>query len=91
MPSQSIRNWRDVSRNLTIVASMADRFLDLSPEDRRALLRAPESDRLLAYSGWQLAETIRQAKDIVHLLETAEAAWKQVKKKESQADEKEVC
>ena len=82
MPSQSIRNWRDVSRNLTIVASMADRFLDLSPEDRRALLRAPESDRLLAYSGWQLAETIRQAKDIVHLLETAEAAWKQAKKKD---------
>lgn len=70
---------------------MADRFLDLSPEDRRALLRAPASDRLLSYSGWQLAETIRQAKDIVRLLETAEVAWRQAKKKDSHADEKEVC
>jgi hypothetical protein len=77
MLPQSIRNWRDVSRNLTIVASMADRFLDLSPEDRRAELNAPESDQLRAYSSFQLAHTIRQAKDIVRLLESAEEAWKE--------------
>jgi hypothetical protein len=80
MLPQSIRNWRDVSRNLTIVASMADRFLDLSPEDRRAELNGPESDQLRAYSSFQLANTIRQAKDIVRLLESAEEAWKEAAK-----------
>jgi hypothetical protein len=81
MSSQTIRSWRNVSRNLTIVASMADRFLELSPEDRRAILQNPDSDQLRAYSGLQLAETIRQAKDVVRLLETAEEAWNQANNK----------
>lgn len=90
MQSQTIRNWRNITRNLTMVASMADRFLDLSPEDRRAAFQGPGSDRLRAYSGWQLAETIRQAKDILCLLETAEEAWKQSDKKDFNAAEKQA-
>jgi hypothetical protein len=71
------RHWRDISRNLTIVASMADRFLTLTPDDRRDVLRGPTSDRLQAYSAWQLAEARRQANEILILLEKAEAAWRQ--------------
>jgi hypothetical protein len=66
---------------------MADRFLDLSPEDRHAMLCSPESDLLQTYSSLQLATTIRQAKDIVRLLETAEEAWKQARKTGSHTNE----
>jgi hypothetical protein len=90
MPSKSIRVWRDVSRNLTIVASMADRFLELSPEDRQAMLNSPTADPLRIHSAVQLAATIRQAKDIVRLLETAEAAWKQANKNGAHANEKQA-
>jgi hypothetical protein len=38
----------------------------------------------------QLAATIRQAKDIVRLLETAEAAWKQANKNGAHANEKQA-
>jgi hypothetical protein len=87
MSSKSLRNWRDISRNLTIVASMADRFLELSPEERQAMLCSPTAEQLRNYSSVQLAATIRQAKDIVRLLETAEAAWKQANKTGAHANE----
>jgi hypothetical protein len=56
---------------------MADRFLKLAPGDRQAVLRGPASDRLQAYSEWQLAEAKRQANEILRLLDEAEDAWKQ--------------
>ncbi len=40
------RNWQDVSRDLTIVAAMADEFLALSPDDRKSVLPGPTNDRL---------------------------------------------
>lgn len=77
MQSPRTHNWRDVSRNLTIVTSMADRFLNLSPTDRWAMLTTTTSDRLQAYSAWQLAEARRQANEILELLDKAEEAWRQ--------------
>lgn len=77
MQSPTTHNWRDVSRNLTIVTSMADQFLNLSLEDRRVMLSTTASDRLQAYSAWQLAEARRQANEILELLDKAEEAWRQ--------------
>lgn len=77
----SKQDWEELSRNLTIVASMADDFLDLSDDDKNAIFEKQDADRLSAYAGFHLAATIRQAKDMVSLLEKAESAWKEARDK----------
>lgn len=72
------RKWRALSQNLAVTAVMAERFLRLSDDQRREALERPGADRLRPYAGFHLASTIRQARDLVEMLEAAETAWKAV-------------
>jgi hypothetical protein len=72
-------NWDDLSRNLTIVASMAEDFLELSEGEKNAIFEKRDSSQLSVYAGFHLAATIRQAKDMVRMLEQAESAWKEAR------------
>jgi hypothetical protein len=72
-------NWDDLSRNLTIVASMAEDFLELSDDEKNAIFERPDASPLSVYAGVHLAATIRQAKDMVRMLEQAESAWKEAR------------
>jgi len=72
-------NWDDLSRNLTIVASMAEDFLELSEDEKNAIFEKRDASPLSVYAGVHLAATIRQAKDMVRMLEQAESAWKEAR------------
>jgi hypothetical protein len=85
MQSPTQRNWEDVSRDLTIVATMADEFLALSPDDRKGVLPGPTNDRLRGYSAWRLAEAKKQAAELLRLLEDAEQAWRETFSRGSRA------
>lgn len=72
------QKWRVFSRNMAMTAQMAESFLELSEEQRDEALARPGADRLRPYAGVQLAAAIREARALLHMLETAETAWKSV-------------
>lgn len=75
MPSPKPRHWRTIGQDLTLAALFARRFLELSPVERAALLQATQSEWLPPRGAWQLAMAICQARQLIGLLEEAEAAW----------------
>ncbi len=75
MTSSVSQNWLHVGRNLTLAATTARRFLDLSPRERLALFTQCKNEGIHAYAAQQLAEAIGQAREFVSLLQSAEEAW----------------
>lgn len=82
-----LRDWPTVSQNLTLAISFARRFLEFSPEERAAVLNAPQSELVGARLAWDLALAICQAREIVYLLEEAEEAWKNALEERSNTEE----
>jgi hypothetical protein len=86
MSSPTLHHCAAVSQNLRLAVSFARRFLDLLPEERAAVLAAPQSELIGPRMAWDLAQAICQARDLIRLLEEAEEAWIKAIAKRSNED-----
>ena len=75
MPDHQAEDWQLIAAEIALSASIAHRILAISPQERAAALQEVKPFHLRARTAEHLADSISQARELVTLLERAEAIW----------------